>query len=641
MKNFQKVINIFVPGRLCLIGEHSDWSGLYKTINSNIIPGRAIVTGIEQGIYAKVTYSIDFHIDYEIENMKNESFVCSMDSEKLKEVANEGGFFSYCAGVVSYINDNFNVDGGIHITITKMDLPMKSGLSSSASICVLIARAFNRLYNFNWSISDEMSIAYHGEQRTPSRCGRLDQACAYGKIPISMTFNGDEISVKPLFIKESMYFVIANLKGQKNTIKILADLNKCFPFAETEIDKNVHEALGYDNDKFIEQAINLIQSGDNKNFGKLMTEYQINFDKKVAPACISELKSPILHSLMNDDKLKKWIYGCKGVGSQGDGSIQFLAKDEECQEKIIKYLNDEKGLESFSLTIHPRKKIHKAIIPIAGFGTRMFPISKYIKKDFLPVMDKDGILKPVILILIEQLINAGIDEICLIIGEGEQDLYDSFFSSISNEYFDKLSDDKKKYENFIESLQDHITYVIQNEKLGLGHAVYQTYNFTNNESVVLILGDMIYDTQSEKNSITQIIDLYEKCESPIIAMHSVNEKDVMNYGIMTGKWEDKEQKILKLTEVCEKPSIEYAKNNLSTSNNFYAAFGQYVITKEIYEQLGENIKHKLFENNEIQLTTAFEQVRKNMDIFGYLINGKFYDVGIPEKYIETIIGFGK
>jgi len=639
-----KMINLFVPGRLCLIGEHSDWAGLYKTINSNIIPGKAIVTGIEQGIYARATVSENFSIDYEIEKMKDYSFNCPMNSDKLKEIAKQGEFFSYCAGVASYVKEHYNVKG-VHITVTKMDLPMKNGLSSSATICVLVARAFNKLYNLNCNIMGEMLIAYYGEQRTPSRCGRLDQACAYGIRPVSMTFEGNEISVKPLNLKKPMYFVIVNnLKKNKNTKKILADLNKCFPFPETKIEKKVCEALGKDNEIFVNNAIELIENGYIESFGKLMTEYQINFDKKVAPACLSELEAPILHSILNDKNLKKWSYGSKGVGSQGDGSAQILAKDENCQKEIVKYLK-EKGFDSFTLTLSPSKKIHKAVIPVAGFGTRLFPITKYLKKDFLPIMDKDGILKPVILILIEQLLDSGIDEICLVIGEDERQIYDSFFKTLSKEYYEKLPEDKRKYEDFIESIQEHITFVIQNEKLGLGHAVFQTIDFAADEPVLLILGDMIYSTNSEKNCMFQMIEIYEKYEKPVISMHTVDKSEVVHYGIMTGDWSDKEQKLLKIKEMCEKPSVEYAEKHLSVSNkesqqNFYSVFGQYIITKEIYEQLRENIENKIFEKGEIQLTTAFEQVCKKTDVFGFLVDGISYDIGIPEAYVKTMSTFG-
>ena len=106
----------------------------------------------------------------------------------------------------------------------------------------------------------------------------------------------------------------------------------------------------------------------------------------------------------------------------------------------------------------------------------MFPITKCFKKDFLPIMDVDGVLKPVLLILLEQLLDAGIEEICLVIGENEKPLYDLFFKSISNDYYDKLPYNKKKCEDFIQSLQGRIKYVYQKEKKGFGDAVFQTNN---------------------------------------------------------------------------------------------------------------------------------------------------------------------
>ena len=645
MGSLEKSINLFVPGRLCLMGEHSDWAGLYKTINPNIVPGCAIVTGIEQGIYAKAVRAENFIIDYEIPQFKDFSFNCSMDYEKLKEIASNGSFFSYCAGVASYVKEHYNV-GGVHITITKMDLPIKSGLSSSAAICVLIARAFNMLYNLNCNTMGEMLMAYCGEQRTLSRCGRLDQACAYGVKPIEMTFDGSEISVKPLTLKSKMYFVIADLKGHKDTVKILSSLNKSYPFAENDLDKNIQEALGSDNERFIKKAIEFIENGDIKAYGKLMIEYQENFDKKVAPACPSELTSPILHSILSDETLKEWIYGAKGVGSQGDGTVQILAKNKKCQNNIVEYLNKEKNLNAFTLTLSPSKKLRKAVIPVAGFGTRLFPVTKCLKKDFLPIMDVDGVLKPVLLILLEQLIKAGIEEICLVIGENEKPLYDSFFKSLSKEHYDKLPDEKKKCEDSIEALQNHIKYVFQNEKKGFGHAVYQTLNFAAKEPVLLLLGDMIYHTSSEKNCMEQIMEVYEKYEKPIISMHEVPKQDVVHYGIMSGSWDDTEQTVLKLSKIAEKPTIDYAEDFLSVSTkgkkeNYYAVFGQYVLTPEIYEQLGENIKNNLLEKGEFQLTTALEQVREKTGMLGFLVDGKSYDVGLPEKYIETITEYGK
>lgn len=152
-------LEIFVPGRLCLFGEYSDWAGQNKVFNSEIAPGRAIVTGIEQGIYARVSKADDFQVKSKISEYQDSSFSCKMEKDTLRQVAKEGGFFSYVAGVASYMCEWYRV-GGAHIEITKMDLPMKSGLSSSATVCVLVTRAFNELYDLQLNTLGIMNIAY-------------------------------------------------------------------------------------------------------------------------------------------------------------------------------------------------------------------------------------------------------------------------------------------------------------------------------------------------------------------------------------------------------------------------------------------------------------------------------------------------
>ena len=208
---------------------------------------------------------------------KDEHWECEMDTAKLIAAAQQGGYFSYVAGVASYINDNYSV-GGVKITILKRDLPIKSGLSSSAAICVLVARAFNQLYHLKMNVKGEMQAAFRGEQRTPSRCGRLDQACAYGVKPVLMEFDGVELDSRELRAGATFHWVIANLMASKDTIKILADLNRAYPFADNDTQRRVQEALGPDNQRIIAKGIELLEQGDAEGLGALMTESQANFD---------------------------------------------------------------------------------------------------------------------------------------------------------------------------------------------------------------------------------------------------------------------------------------------------------------------------------------------------------------------------
>ena len=111
-------LELFVPGRLCLFGEHTDWAGKYCTMNADIAPGASIVTGIEQGIYAEVEKSSIFEMYSEAPEIAEvwQDFACRMNETELKNVAKSGSFFSYCAGVASYMLEWYHV-GGVKITI--------------------------------------------------------------------------------------------------------------------------------------------------------------------------------------------------------------------------------------------------------------------------------------------------------------------------------------------------------------------------------------------------------------------------------------------------------------------------------------------------------------------------------------------
>ena len=589
---------LFVPGRLCLFGEHSDWAGKYRTMNADIVAGAAIVSGIEQGIYATVERDSHFSVTSTAPEIKSiwQDFSCRMDAHELKDIAKSGSFFCYCAGVASYMLEWYKV-GGVKINITKMTLPIKSGLSSSAAICVLVARAFNLMYNLNLSTMGEMNIAYWGELRTSSRCGRLDQACAFGVHPVLMTFDAEEVEVKNFNIRETLYWVFSDLNGSKDTIKILTDLNKAFPFAEGEREKNVQYALGELNQKTVNEAITLMEEGRVEELGALMTKAQADFDKYITPMCPSQLSSPKLHQILADERIKELSYGGKGVGSHGDGSVQFLAKSKECQTEIVEYLKS-KGLHPYGLTIEPKHTIRKAIIPVAGFGTRLYPETRFLKKDFFPIIDKDGQVKPLILILLEECKAAGIEEICIVLGSREErEQYRQFFETpLPKEHLDKLPKEKLKYERHILDLGKRLTYVYQTEKKGFGDAVYRCADFAANEPVLLLLGDTIYHSNTNKCCALQFIEAYEKYNKPMMSIHEIPLEKVCYYGVTSGKWIDSKERVLLMSNITEKPSSAYAEENLGVvsvavtgQKRYYCAFGSYILTKEVFAQLKENI----------------------------------------------------
>ena len=633
------MIKLFVPGRLCLFGEHTDWAGHYRTMNADILPGASIVTGIEQGIYAEVEKSPIFEMYSdapEIEQVWSD-FSCRMSETELKSVAKSGSFFCYCAGVASYMLEWYKV-GGVRIRITSMTLPMKSGLSSSAAICVLVARAFNLLYKLNLNTLGEMNIAYLGELRTSSRCGRLDQACAFGVKPNLMTFDGDEIEVKTLNVKKQLHWVFADLCAEKDTIRILSDLNKSYPFASNEAEENLHKALGEWNHDVVNRAIAYMANGDREALGRLMVEAEEMFERYITPMSPA-LQAPKLHQVLNDPQIQPLVYGGKGVGSHGDGSVQFLARSQEAQQQLIDYLNGQ-GMKAYPLTLRPVHTVSKAIIPVAGFGTRLYPATRALKKDFFPIPCADGMVRPVILILLEELVNCGIEEICLVLGSEEERLqYTEFFERpLSDDHLRKLNPEAQEYENRILSIGKRLRYVYQREKRGFGHAVYQAMDFVGNEPVLLLLGDTLYRSNSNKPCALQMIEEYEHCNQLMVSIHPVPLAEVSHYGIMAGVWENKERTMLNVSVMQEKPKASYAEEFLAVRDaegrkEYYSVFGQYILTPEVFAQLDADIKKADADGDhtrEIELTAALEAVRQKSGMMGIRLNGTMYDMGNPE-----------
>jgi galactokinase len=273
-----------------------------------------------------------------------------MDAAVLLDQARQGGFWSYVAGVAFQVASRYRVCGMV-LDNYQTDLPIQKGLSSSAAICVLAARAFNRLYNLGLTIRDEMELAYQGEITTPSRCGRMDQGCAFGRHPVLMSFDGDCLETTRLHVGADLFLVIVDLHAAKDTRCILESLNGCYPYAGSEVERGVQQLLGPINRGIVFQAVSALQAGDAQRLGALMTEAQAAFDYHAIPACPDELAAPMLHRVLRYEPLLPHVWGGKGVGSQGDGSAQFIARSHADRQAVIDIVEHDLGLSCLSLTL--------------------------------------------------------------------------------------------------------------------------------------------------------------------------------------------------------------------------------------------------------------------------------------------------
>ncbi|MCU9809834.1 MAG: UTP--glucose-1-phosphate uridylyltransferase GalU [Paraclostridium dentum] len=266
-------------------------------------------------------------------------------------------------------------------------------------------------------------------------------------------------------------------------------------------------------------------------------------------------------------------------------------------------------------------QIKKAIIPAAGLGTRFLPATKSQPKEMLPIIDK-----PTIHYIVEEAVASGIEEILIVTSRTKKAIEDYFDKSIELE-MELENKEKQELLNTVQQISDiaNIYYIRQKEPKGLGHAILTTKSFVGNEPFAVLLGDDVIT--SETPVLKQMIEVYEKYQSSIIGVQSVNWEDVHKYGIISGKFI--EDRISKIEDMVEKPLNSNAPSNL-------AVLGRYIITPDIFPIL-EN--QEAGSGGEIQLTDALCKLAKTKSIYSYDFIGKRYDIGNKIGFLQANIEF--
>ncbi|MDD6799074.1 MAG: UTP--glucose-1-phosphate uridylyltransferase [Firmicutes bacterium] len=254
-------------------------------------------------------------------------------------------------------------------------------------------------------------------------------------------------------------------------------------------------------------------------------------------------------------------------------------------------------------------KITKAVIPAAGLGTRMLPISRAVPKEVLPIVDK-----PAIAYLVEEAANSGITDVLIITGRNKGAMEDYF--DYSPEYEAKLISSGK--ESWIPGLREicdkvNVTFLRQKETKGLGHAILRARAFTGNEPFCVLYGDDIIFSETPVSK--QLIDAYEKYGKAVAGIKEVTPEQILKYSSMDAKL--LEGNIYRIDTMIEKPKPEQVYTNFSI-------LGRVLLTPDIYDIL-ENTP--LGAGNELQLTDAMKTLSETVGMTGVDFEGKRYDLG--------------
>lgn len=266
------------------------------------------------------------------------------------------------------------------------------------------------------------------------------------------------------------------------------------------------------------------------------------------------------------------------------------------------------------------KKVRKAVIPVAGMGTRFLPVTKSVPKEMLPIVDK-----PTLQYIIEEAVNSGIEEILLITSPYKKCIEDHFDRSYELENR-LIKNGKAKEAKMVEDISRlaKIYCIRQGEPQGSGHAISLAKTFVGNEPFAVLYGDDIMYSENTP-VLKQLINKYEENSSSVIGCLEVDKSIVNRYGII--KYKDNDPN--KIESIIEKPSVEEAPSTL-------AGLGRYILNPEIFDYIEKLEPGK---NGEYQLTDAMKEMMKEHDYEVCKIDGTYYDTGSKEGYLKANIEY--
>lgn len=267
------------------------------------------------------------------------------------------------------------------------------------------------------------------------------------------------------------------------------------------------------------------------------------------------------------------------------------------------------------------KPVRRAVIPAAGLGTRFLPATKATPKEMLPIVDK-----PTIQYIIEEALASGIEDIIIISGKSKRAIEDHFDRNMELEMSLEASGKFEQLEMVRRISEINLHYIRQKEPRGLGHAILCARRFIGDEPFAVLLGDDVVD--SEKPALKQLIDVYDRHGFSVLGVQEVAPEKVSSYGIIDGA-PTEEVRTYTVKDMVEKPAQEEAPSRL-------AVLGRYIITPEIFDILENTPPGR---GNEIQLTDALRVLAKQQPMYAYNFEGRRYDVGDKQGFIEATVEY--
>ena len=291
-------------------------------------------------------------------------------------------------------------------------------------------------------------------------------------------------------------------------------------------------------------------------------------------------------------------------------------------------------------------KVRKAVIPIAGLGTRHFPASHAVKKELFPVVGADGIARALFHYHLLELEAAGIEEICIIVQPGEDKLVRHYLRGPGGDYLKRL----EKYPALLREAEQmrgfakRVSFAVQHQQEGYGHAVFQTKNFAAGEMVLLGLGDHLFRGQPV-SPYRELADMAKiSGGKSVSAVNRISAAELKGYGTIAGTRRAENPRLIDVSLIIEKPAVAVAREKLHVNDlpvgMWLGWFGMHLLAPSIYEILGEIIRDNVRDNGEFQLTRAQEIQRQREGYLALEMTGaERFDFGVPDDFVRSVPAF--
>jgi UTP--glucose-1-phosphate uridylyltransferase len=292
--------------------------------------------------------------------------------------------------------------------------------------------------------------------------------------------------------------------------------------------------------------------------------------------------------------------------------------------------------------------IRKAVIPIAGLGTRLFPASHACKKEFFPVIGQDGIARPLLHYQVMDLLDAGIEQICIIVRPGDQQSVVDYFKGPDFGYLKRLEGNPQlaiEAEKMKAALKK-ITFAEQKTQDGFGHAVLQSKEFAGNDPFLLCLGDHLFRGVGQSPHRLLMDQFQNTGEKALSAVNRIHASALKGYGTIAGFRIANNPTMIDISLIIEKPSIQEAEEKCIVDGllpgEFLGWFGMHVFPPSIFDILEEMVARNWRQKGEFQLTAAQELLRRREGCLALeMTTCKRFDFGTPADYLKSIVDFSR